>query len=406
MMLRHKLTRRQRLIALSVVVALGLVIGGVYIWSSGPEKVPVPESDSATARTFVGISMETALPLNRSDKNNVFWSAEDGSGGRVHSIAPTYFPSIERIDDGFIAPDRDSIVIYDDKLNERNRFEVPDLGAGMQSFSKSSNNGQYAAFVFYESPADGDVKSQVVVANSEESRTTDLPRDIDGLTMCDDGTVRWVEFDPKNEKDKFGEGSLKVTSWGQEGEPTTIELANSFPSRPTDANLLPCGSGKGYILATDADGKRLAFPVLEGEQGLHIGSPGTIVDVEYPSLSRFDVVQGDVFYSLDGESFLTATDLNTGKLIYKHQLDVKGPNPVSVTYDNGKAFVVARPTEFDNGQAILPVDLKNPECVGELIRLRGYNEIPKKAYVKRFGESFMVVMNVLPVDKDYTVRCS
>ncbi|KAB1502747.1 hypothetical protein F7230_06950 [Corynebacterium sp. 320] len=403
---RRKLTRWLPFIALSAVVALGLVIGAVYIWSSGPEKVPVPESDSATARTFVGISTETALPLNRADKNNLFWSAEDGSGGRVHSIAPTYFPSIERISDGFVAPDRDSIIIYDDKLNERQRFEVPELGAGLQSSSRVSNNGKYAAFSFHDSPAAGEVKTQIVVANSEESRTLDVPRDIDALTVCDDGTIRWIEFDPHDKKDEFGEGSLKVKTWGLGGEPTAIELAESLPSRPSSASLLPCGLEKGYILGHDADGKRLAFPVLEGEQGLHIGSPSTIVDVEYPSLSRFDVVQGDVFYSLDGESFLTATDLNTGKLIYKHQLDVKGPNPVSVTYDNGKAFVVARPTEFDNGQAILPVDLKNPECVGELIRLRGYNEIPKKAYVKRFGESFMVVMNVLPVDKDYTVRCS
>lgn len=99
----------------------------------------------------------------------------------------------------------------------------------------------------------------------------------------------------------------------------------------------------------------------------------------------------ETFYSFDEQNNLTAIDLATGRLIYKKQIDVKGPSPVSIT--------------FDNKQAVLPIDLKNPQCTGAVTPLLGYEDTSQISKIKRLGDSFMVATSVLPKDSDFTINC-
>ena len=114
---------------------------------------------------------------------------------------------------------------------------------------------------------------------------------------------------------------------------------------------------------------------------------------------------GGAFYSFNKDNTLTAVDLKTGQLIYSKVLDTKGSLPLSVTFENGNAYFIVRPEYLEQKQAVLPINLNDPSCSGELTPLEGYDKTSLKTRVRRLGDSSMVVTSILPTSSDTSIEC-
>ena len=376
-----------------------LVAGGVLLWKYLPSDPPTTDPGAEGAK-YVGISTETMLPLSSNDRNNVFWTSESGSGGVSTSTAPVNFPSLLRLGNGFAAPDKDSIVLLDKEIREANTFPVPGLGTGTQSTSGSSPNHEYGAFAFNKGNSEFPDARMVVAVDREGVRSVDRDYEVSALTACDSGEIKWIEFIPEDNEAIGDKGKATKVTWSRGGEIATSDIRWEFHKRIGHESQLSCDSSPSVIISEDDSGNPVSLVLQDRGAETEVERVVELPRIQPSAMARFSKVIDNTLYSLDRENVLSAVDLKEGKLIYSHQLDVQGPSPVSITFEGGRAFVVVRPDQFNNKQAVLPVDLKNPQRTGEMVPLAGYDEMSQKTKLTRMGDSFRIATTVLPKEVD------
>lgn len=391
----------------TIAVLLTLILlaaGSIFLWKHSPSTPKTTRAGTENS-DFIGISTETSGSLTSSDRNNLFWTSQSGSGGVAFSAAPTYFPSLLRVGAGFATPDENSILIVDQDLQKKKLLPVPDLKVGTQSASTNSLDQSQGAFLFNTSDSNNPDTGKVVAVSSNSVRSIDRGKHISALTACNDGTIKWIEFSPQDSEKVGSNGTAKIVTWSRSGEINTSDIIWKFSYEPGHENHLSCNSPSSAIISEDKDGKPISL-ILEdhGEKTL-VKKTITLPTTPPPAMARFSTVFRDTLYSLDKESRLTAVNINTGTLEYSEQLNVDGPSPISITFEKDKAFLVIRPDKFENKQAVLPINLKNPRCTGEAVRLYGYDETSQKSKIERLGDSFMATTTVLPKSPDYQFTC-
>ena len=391
----------------TIAVLLTLILlaaGSIFLWKHSPSTPKTTRAGTENS-DFIGISTETSGSLTSSDRNNLFWTSQSGSGGVAFSAAPTYFPSLLRVGAGFATPDENSILIVDQDLQKKKLLPVPDLKVGTQSASTNSLDQSQGAFLFNTSDSNNPDTGKVVAVSSNSVRSIDRGKHISALTACNDGTIKWIEFSPQDCEKVGSNGTAKIVTWSRSGEINTSDIIWKFSYEPGHENHLSCNSPSSAIISEDKDGKPISL-ILEdhGEKTL-VKKTITLPTTPPPAMARFSTVFRDTLYSLDKESRLTAVNINTGTLEYSEQLNVDGPSPISITFEKDKAFLVIRPDKFENKQAVLPINLKNPRCTGEAVRLYGYDETSQKSKIERLGDSFMATTTTLPKSPDYQFTC-
>lgn len=391
----------------TIAVLLTLILlaaGSIFLWKHSPSTPKTTRAGTENS-DFIGISTETSGSLTSSDRNNLFWTSQSGSGGVAFSAAPTYFPSLLRVGAGFATPDENSILIVDQDLQKKKLLPVPDLKVGTQSASTNSLDQSQGAFLFNTSDSNSPDTGKVVAVSSNSVRSIDRGKHISALTACNDGTIKWIEFSPQDSEKVGSNGTAKIVTWSRSGEINTSDIIWKFSYEPGHENHLSCNSPSSAIISEDKDGKPISL-ILEdhGEKTL-VKKTITLPTTPPPAMARFSTVFRDTLYSLDKESRLTAVNINIGTLEYSEQLNVDGPSPISITFEKDKAFLVIRPDKFENKQAVLPINLKNPRCTGEAVRLYGYDETSQKSKIERLGDSFMATTTVLPKSPDYQFTC-
>lgn len=391
----------------TIAVLLTLILlaaGSIFLWKHSPSTPKTTRAGTENS-DFIGISTETSGSLTSSDRNNLFWTSQSGSGGVAFSAAPTYFPSLLRVGAGFATPDENSILIVDQDLQKKKLLPVPDLKVGTQSASTNSLDQSQGAFLFNTSDSNSPDTGKVVAVSSNSVRSIDRGKHISALTACNDGTIKWIEFSPQDSEKVGSNGTAKIVTWSRSGEINTSDIIWKFSYEPGHENHLSCNSPSSAIISEDKDGKPISL-ILEdhGEKTL-VKKTITLPTTPPPAMARFSTVFRDTLYSLDKESRLTAVNINTGTLEYSEQLNVDGPSPISITFEKDKAFLVIRPDKFENKQAVLPINLKNPRCTGEVVRLYGYDETSQKSKIERLGDSFMATTTTLPKSPDYQFTC-
>ena len=391
----------------TIAVLLTLILlaaGSIFLWKHSPSTPKTTRAGTENS-DFIGISTETSGSLTSSDRNNLFWTSQSGSGGVAFSVAPTYFPSLLRVGAGFATPDENSILIVDQDLQKKKLLPVPDLKVGTQSASTNSLDQSQGAFLFNTSDSNSPDTGKVVAVSSNSVRSIDRGKHISALTACNDGTIKWIEFSPQDSEKVGSNGTAKIVTWSRSGEINTSDIIWKFSYEPGHENHLSCNSPSSAIISEDKDGKPISL-ILEdhGEKTL-VKKTITLPTTPPPAMARFSTVFRDTLYSLDKESRLTAVNINIGTLEYSEQLNVDGPSPISITFEKDKAFLVIRPDKFENKQAVLPINLKNPRCTGEAVRLYGYDETSQKSKIERLGDSFMATTTVLPKSPDYQFTC-
>ncbi|MGZ7497170.1 hypothetical protein ACXM2N_08795 [Corynebacterium sp. ZY180755] len=387
-----------------LLTLLLLAAGSIFLWKHFPS-TPKTTGAGTENSDFIGISTETSGSLTSSDRNNLFWTSKSGSGGVAFSVAPTYFPSLLRIGGGFATPDENSILLVDQDLQKKKLLPVPDLKVGTQSASTNSLDQSQGAFLFNIGDSNNSDAGKVVAVSSNSVRSIDREKHVSALTACNDGTIKWIEFSPQDSEKVGSNGTAKIVTWSNSGEIKTSDIIWNFPYELGHENHLSCNSPSSAIVSEDKIGNPLSLILEDRGEKTFVKKTIALPTTSPPAMARFSTVFRDTLYSLDKERRLTAVNIKTGTLEYSEQLNVDGPSPISITFENDKAFLVIRPDKFKNKQAVLPVNLKNPRCIGEAVRLYGYDETSQKSKIERLGDSFMATTTVLPKSPDYRFTC-
>lgn len=391
----------------TIAILLTLILlaaGSIFLWKHSPS-TPKTTGAGAENSDFIGISTETSGSLTSSDRNNLFWTSKSGSGGVAFSAAPTYFPSLLRVGGGFATPDDNSILLVDQDLQKKKLLPVPDLKVGTQSASTNSLDQSQGAFLFNTSDSNNSDTGKVVAVSSNSVRSINREKHVSALTACNDGTIKWIEFSPQDSKRVGSNGTAKIVTWKNSGKIKTSDILWKFSYEPGHENHLSCNSPSSAIISEDKNGNPLSLILEDHGEKTIVKKTIALPTIPPPAMARFSTVFRDTLYSLDKERRLTAVNINTGNLKYSEQLNIDGPSPISITFENDKAFLVIRPDKFKNKQAVLPVNLKNPRCAGESVRLYGYDENSQKSKIARLGDSFMAATTVLPKSPDYQFTC-
>lgn len=391
-------------VAIPIVLVLVLVAGVFLLREFLPSEPKTAGPGSAEAQ-YVGISTETIGKLTETDRNNIFWTSDSGEGGVAFSTAPVYFPSLLRIGQGFAAPDRDAIIWVDQDLQNKKSFPVPGLDIGMQSTMSTSLDYSHGAFTFSKGDADFPDAKKVVAVTANEARSTDREHYVSALTACNNGVIKWIEFLPYDNKEVESRGTAQIVTWSPDGDIETSHIPREFLYAPPNENQLSCDSSSHTIVSEDDNGNPVSLRLESRGKETVVKDETELPDIPPPAMARFATVFDNTLYSLDKEDVLTAVDLKEGTLQYREPLDVTGPSPVSVTFEHDRAYVVVRPDEFENKQAVLPVDLEKPHCTGKIVPLIGYDENSQKSKFERLGDSFMVTTNALPKEPGRTPLC-
>lgn len=380
--------RRRRISCASLAVGL---VGVLAVGCTSP----VSEAVSVEDPTFIGITTDPIKNLSPDNSADIFALSADGSGGIIHELAPTYFPSMHRLGNGFIAPDENSLVLFDSSLKEVIRHEVPGLSVGMQSKSAQSPTHKNVAFSFNEGTAEAQYRHRIVAATEGTVVSTMTDQYIIALTACDDGSTRWVEYFPDlGIEDPVGPGSISIMTLHANGQHDEMKIDWKFSHRPSRANVLNCNDSGAYIVTE--------------EEILHIKdkhstpeSIGQLPKLEFADRARFDAVSGQDYYAFTSAGMLTHINIPEGKIVYEHEIDLKDTHPVSITFDSGRAYVV---TESDQDQGLLAIDLDDPTCVSEQLVLTGFNK--KLTANKPKSSPSILIESIMPIDPHYPLDCS
>ncbi len=390
-------------VILGISAILVLVSGFISFMAVSKKNSALPREVGELV--FIGISSEATGAMLSSDRNNVFWSGNSGTGAAVHFIVPTYFPSLNRVGGDFLVPDRDSLLVLDKSLRIKDRLDIPGLGVGVQALETSSASHKYVGYTFNVGSELAPDARKVVIANNRDVRHVDRDRFVAALTVCDSGLARWIEFEPSDANNLSGPGVGFVVAWTQTGEITERKINWEFLSIPDSESALSCQDDSGLIITEGRDGGTVVINVKVDREEFQVSKETPLKDFSPAAMARFSEVMDNKLYSLDHRQVLSVIDLESGLVEQREQLKVDGASPVAMSFDGDQAYVVVRPREFDHDQAVVAVDLKDIRCMSEPIRLVGYDQTPGQSLLARMGGSYMAVSSVLPIDQGFEIAC-
>ncbi|BAU97016.1 hypothetical protein N24_2754 [Corynebacterium suranareeae] len=354
------------------------------------------EPETIDNPVFIGISSDPFKNLSPNNSANLFALSADGTGGIFHELAPTSFPSMHRLGSRFIAPDRDSLAVFDASLEEVFRHEVAGLGAGTQSQSAQSPLHKSVAFSFNEGTAEAPYRHRIVSATEKTSTTTVTDQRHFSLTACDDGSTRWVEYFPdRGMEDPTGPGSARIVTLQADGQLDEIDVEWNFSERPYAPIILSCDDPSAYIVSEED-------VIYVKDQLSPAESIGKLPAFEAADRGRFGVVSGEDYFVFSSSGMLTRINIPGGKVIYAQPIDLGGKHPISITFDSSRAYVVVHADE-DNQAGLIEIDLNDPTCTSDQLLLTGFNKLLTARKPK--PETSIGIDAIMPIDPGYSLGC-
>ena len=125
------------------------------------------------------------------------------------------------------------------------------------------------------------------------------------------------------------------------------------------------------IVTDGSDGDSISLVLTESGDEIEAKKQAELPDLQPEVRSQSSNVWNHKLYLLDEEGFVSSIDLMTGTEEYRLPLKVSSSTPASISFENSVAYVVVSPAELDNQQAVIPIDLLNPECQGAVTPLIG-----------------------------------
>ena len=233
----------------------GILAACAFGAASCTDESAAPTPDSASWQ-WAGIARAVSAAPSADNHNYVFVASADEAGS-LAELAPVYNPSMQRLGEDFVAPDRDQLVVFDSQFKKLHVRPIANLGLPTQSTSAGSANAETAVFVFNESGNSSAYASRIVLATKDA--TSVVTRDLRpvALRACDDKTAVWIERDEDDGSGltlvRMGESGL-LSEALIDGDPSGVVASEFF-------SALGCGEEPSYIAFPDGSGGADVFSV-------------------------------------------------------------------------------------------------------------------------------------------------
>lgn len=346
---------------------------------------PAPTPDSASWQ-WGGIARAVSAAPSADNRNYVFGANADEAGS-LAELASVYNPSMQRLGDGYVAPDRDQLVVFDSQFKKQHVRPIEDLGLPTQSTSAGSTNAATAVFVFNESGNTSPHASRIVLAT--EDATSVVTRDLRpvALRACEDKTAVWMERD---EDDGSG---LTLVRMGESGLLSEV-LIDGGPSDTVASEFfsaLGCGEETSYISFPDGSGGAGVFAV-GGDSAQHEGNLDSLPEPGLNRSSRYK--EGSVSFVSD-RGTVTEVDLVHHATRESEVLIGADRRPVSVTVDGEQAYVVTQPRDGAESLRVHSFSFADPRVDAEGKRLAKLSELTRRGAP---DGAYVIPMSIFPFD--------
>lgn len=198
----------------AVAVAFAVVASGALANACSSEREPT-EAAPFDQWEWVGISQPVEL-LDKHSRNNVFWATDDGTG-EVQSYQAVYYPSMQRFDDGWVVPTRDSLLFLDEELQVKSQFDVGEGELNQQLKGVGSVDGSAVVLNFDVSDQDNSYASRLFALNDHGIHSFSITDYVSSMRACDDGSATWLT-------EAADSGDLGLVRMDPSGDTTEVVL--------------------------------------------------------------------------------------------------------------------------------------------------------------------------------------
>ena len=314
---------------------------------------------SQASKSFVtwewgGIARAVSATPSVSNHNYVFGTSTD-EVGPLAELASVYNPSMERLGEGYVAPDKDQLVVFDSDFRKQSEKPLEGLGLPTQTTSAGSVDNKTAVFVFNESTSDRPYASRIVLATKETTSAVPRDRRPVALRACTDEAAVWLE------RDEDAGSGLTLVRMGTDGLLSESRL--DIPAGTVASeyfSTLGCGKEKSYISFPDDIGGADVVSVGSPNEKPTLKHEGRIEGLPIPGVhrsSRYE--EGSVSY-FTSRGTIVAVDLAHQEVKETEPLIGADRRPVSATIDGGNVHIVTQPIDGAEELRVHSFSFKNP----------------------------------------------
>lgn len=359
----------------AVAAAFGLLASGVVSAACSPQEEASSVSTPADPSQWewVGITLPIEM-LDKHSRNNVFWATDDGTG-EVHSYQAVYYPSMQRFDDGWVVPNRDSLLFLDEQLQVKSQFDVGEGELNQQLNGAGSVNGSAAVMAFDTSHSGNPRAYNVIALNEQGVYSFPEHGSLNVLRSCDDGSALWLTEVADDS------GNLRLARMDPSGNKSEVMLETPAGMQPSvRANLLGCGEEASYVAFHDSSYQKHVYAVAGTWPEVVLKEHWDIGDLypesEQGEINRSSQVIDGKLYAFMHEGMLISLDFENHEV---HQSEVLLPpdtNPVSATVDGENIYVVTQPQGGARELRVHSFSLRDPQPSDGGFLLEGFFAMP------------------------------
>lgn len=359
----------------AVAVALGLLASGIVSAACSPQEEASSGSTPADPSQWewVGITLPIEV-LDKHSRNNVFWATDDGTG-EVHSYQAVYYPSMQRFDDGWVVPTRDSLLFLDEQLQVKSQFDVGEGELNQQLNGAGSVNGSAAVMAFDTSHSGNPRAYNVIALNEQGVYSFPEHGSLNVLRSCDDGSALWLT------EVADGSGNLRLARMDPSGNKSEVMLETPAGMEPSvRANLLGCGEEASYVAFHDSSYQKHVYAVAGTWPEVVLKEHWDIGDLypesEQGEINRSSQVIDGKLYAFMHEGMLISLDFENHEVYQSEVLLPPDTNPVSATVDGENIYVVTQPRGGARELRVHSFSLRDPRPSDGGFLLEGFFSLP------------------------------
>lgn len=307
-----------------IVIVVVLVLVGALLWMAPfTEDGPTPGADSKPQ--YLALISDSSSPVNRGQDNRLRLVYDDGSTSVTEEFPTSSTPEMVRYEDGFAMAAADEILVFD-RAGRTTGYIATDSVASVSDAATSQSNS--AVSFAFQAPVDSGHDNRVMTMVGGEvsyATTSSVPT---GLTVCDDGTTRWLE--------SAGGDDLVIRTMAPGREPESTEMDRSVDA--VEAATFDCVTGDLTMVMNDEVPQADVDPVFRGTGVSPAG-----------------------FITVNTDGSFRIIPLETGAEVIEGQFDIGGDTVVSVTID-GHEVLLAHVADGDDADLeISTFNIANPE---------------------------------------------
>ena len=350
---------------------------------------------SQTSKSFAtwewgGIARAVSAAPSASNPNYVFGTSTD-EVGPLAELASVYNPSMERLGEGYVAPDKDQLVVFDSDFRKQSEKPLEGLGLPTQTTSAGSVDNKTAVFVFNESTSDSPYASRIVLATKETTSAVPRDRRPVALRACTDETAVWLERD---EDDGSGLTLVRMGTDGLLSESRLDTTAGTVASEYF--STLGCGKEKSYISFPDDIGGADVVSVGSPNEKPTLKHEGRIEGLPIPSVNRSSrYEEGSVSY-FTSRGTIVAVDLEHQEVKETEPLIGTDRRPVSATIDGGNVHIVTQPIDGGEELRVHSFSFKDPVADKDGTHIAKLSQLMQGSTAHG---AYTIPMSIYPFDK-------